>query len=219
MALRKFPSGACVLQLNTNRDEEIARVTSDMVIFVICCNSFCTGLKSSIVFLGQQKMSLQHELCACRENRPTVWTCKAGTRYCMQTLCYFAAMFKADKLDIFPKCFNLIPLLTIWTFFQKCILKSPKICVKKFILRNFFIVLFLQKMFYWMMVQNFINSFLFQLEDNGFLTPVKLSQLANVSVLLARERLYTTERLGLACRDESIEGLAFYPNRFLNEDL
>lgn len=32
MALRKFPSGACVLQLNTNRDEEIAKVTSDMVL-------------------------------------------------------------------------------------------------------------------------------------------------------------------------------------------
>ncbi|GBP75862.1 Vacuolar protein-sorting-associated protein 36 [Eumeta japonica] len=56
------------------------------------------------------------------------------------------------------------------------------------------------------------------LEANGFLTPVSLSQLANVSVLLARERLYTTERLGLACRDDSIEGLAFYPNLFLTRD-
>ncbi|XP_013175132.1 PREDICTED: vacuolar protein-sorting-associated protein 36 [Papilio xuthus] len=55
------------------------------------------------------------------------------------------------------------------------------------------------------------------LEENGTLTPVKLSQLANVSVLLARERLFTTERLGLACRDESIEGLAFYPNLFLTK--
>ncbi|CAH1635279.1 unnamed protein product [Spodoptera littoralis] len=55
------------------------------------------------------------------------------------------------------------------------------------------------------------------LEDNGYLTPVKLSQIANVSVLLARERLFTTERLGMACRDESIEGLAFYPNLFLRE--
>ncbi|XP_049864939.1 vacuolar protein-sorting-associated protein 36 [Pectinophora gossypiella] len=55
------------------------------------------------------------------------------------------------------------------------------------------------------------------LEENGFLTPVTLSQLANVSVLLARERLFTTERLGLACRDESIEGLAFYPNLFLTK--
>lgn len=55
------------------------------------------------------------------------------------------------------------------------------------------------------------------LEEKGFLTPVKLSQIANVSVLLARERLFTTERLGLACRDESIEGLAFYPNLFLKK--
>lgn len=55
------------------------------------------------------------------------------------------------------------------------------------------------------------------LEENGSLTPVKLSQIANMSVLLARERLFTTERLGMACRDESIEGLAFYPNLFLRE--
>ncbi|XP_050362464.1 vacuolar protein-sorting-associated protein 36 [Nymphalis io] len=55
------------------------------------------------------------------------------------------------------------------------------------------------------------------LEENRFLTPVKLSQIANVSVLLARERLFTTESLGLACRDESIEGLAFYPNLFLSK--
>lgn len=31
MSLRKFPSGACVLQLNSNRDEEIAKTTSDLV--------------------------------------------------------------------------------------------------------------------------------------------------------------------------------------------
>ncbi|CAG4941120.1 unnamed protein product [Colias eurytheme] len=55
------------------------------------------------------------------------------------------------------------------------------------------------------------------IEENGSLTPIKLSQIANVSVLLARERLFTTERLGMACRDESIEGLAFYPNLFLSK--
>ncbi|XP_022116027.2 vacuolar protein-sorting-associated protein 36 [Pieris rapae] len=55
------------------------------------------------------------------------------------------------------------------------------------------------------------------IEENGSLTPIKLSQIANLSVLLARERLFTTERLGLACRDESIEGLAFYPNLFLSK--
>ncbi|RVE52529.1 hypothetical protein evm_002923 [Chilo suppressalis] len=55
------------------------------------------------------------------------------------------------------------------------------------------------------------------LEENETLTPVKLSQIANVSVLLAREHLLITERLGMACRDESMEGLAFYPNLFLRE--
>lgn len=56
------------------------------------------------------------------------------------------------------------------------------------------------------------------IETNGSLTPEKLSQLANMSILLARERLFTTERLGLACRDESIESLAFYPNLFLTNE-
>lgn len=31
MSLRKFPSGACVLQLNGHRDEEVAKTTSEMV--------------------------------------------------------------------------------------------------------------------------------------------------------------------------------------------
>lgn len=31
MSLRKFPSGACVLQLNSQRDEEVARNTSQLV--------------------------------------------------------------------------------------------------------------------------------------------------------------------------------------------
>ncbi|CAG9091152.1 hypothetical protein JYU34_009598 [Plutella xylostella] len=53
------------------------------------------------------------------------------------------------------------------------------------------------------------------LDQHDVLTPEKLSQIANVSILLAREQLFTTERLGMACRDESIEGLAFYPNLFL----
>lgn len=64
---------------------------------------------------------------------------------------------------------------------------------------------------------SYITFYSFQLDENGSLTPEKLSQLANVSVLLARERLFATERLGMACRDESIEGLAFYPNMFLNK--
>lgn len=32
MTLRKFPSGACVLQLNSQRDEEVAKTTCELVI-------------------------------------------------------------------------------------------------------------------------------------------------------------------------------------------
>lgn len=34
MSLRKFPSGACVLQLNSHRDDEVAKTTSAMVCYL-----------------------------------------------------------------------------------------------------------------------------------------------------------------------------------------
>lgn len=43
----------------------------------------------------------------------------------------------------------------------------------------------------------------------------ELARLVGISLLLASERLLTAERLGKLCRDESIEGLRFYPNLFL----
>ena len=36
----------------------------------------------------------------------------------------------------------------------------------------------------------------------------------NVSVTLAKEMLLQAELRGLVCRDDSQEGLRFYPNRF-----
>jgi ESCRT-II complex subunit VPS36 len=58
----------------------------------------------------------------------------------------------------------------------------------------------------------------FQLEDRGSLTAEELAQALGISVLLAKERLLTTEKHGKACRDESIEGLRFYPNQFLQRE-
>lgn len=55
----------------------------------------------------------------------------------------------------------------------------------------------------------------FQLQDNGSLAAEELAQTLGISVLLAKERLLTAEKHGKACRDESIEGLRFYPNQFL----
>lgn len=52
-------------------------------------------------------------------------------------------------------------------------------------------------------------------EERKFLSVEDLARILNVSLSLARERLLTAERNGKICRDESIEGLYFYPNLFL----
>lgn len=46
MSLRKFPSGACVLQLNSHRDEEVAKTTSELVILLFI--GFCISNKHSL---------------------------------------------------------------------------------------------------------------------------------------------------------------------------
>ncbi|XP_012278337.1 vacuolar protein-sorting-associated protein 36 [Orussus abietinus] len=56
------------------------------------------------------------------------------------------------------------------------------------------------------------------LREKGSITAEELAQSAGISILLARERLAVTEKYGKACRDDSIEALRFYPNRFLEED-
>ena len=52
---------------------------------------------------------------------------------------------------------------------------------------------------------------------SGGLSAEELSRAAGISVVLARERLLAAEAAGAACRDDSVEGLRFYPNRFLLE--
>lgn len=59
---------------------------------------------------------------------------------------------------------------------------------------------------------------LFQLEEKGSLSSEELAQFLGISVVLAKERLKTAENYGKCCRDDSIEGLRFYPNWFLTKD-
>jgi len=61
--------------------------------------------------------------------------------------------------------------------------------------------------------QNLMN----QLESVGSFTPEEMSTNIGVSVILAKERLLSAESQGLLCRDDSVEGLRFYPNKFLAE--
>lgn len=55
------------------------------------------------------------------------------------------------------------------------------------------------------------------MKERGSIIAEQLAQELGISVILAKERLLTTEHYGLICRDESIEGLRFYPNLFLDK--
>lgn len=58
-----------------------------------------------------------------------------------------------------------------------------------------------------------------EVENAKCLSVEQLARILNISLLLAQERLLTAERAGKVCRDDSIEGLSFYPNRFLQNIL
>lgn len=53
--------------------------------------------------------------------------------------------------------------------------------------------------------------------ENSSLTAQELSNLVGVAIMLATERLLLTEAAGKACRDDSVEGLRFYPNKFIDQ--
>jgi ESCRT-II complex subunit VPS36 len=51
--------------------------------------------------------------------------------------------------------------------------------------------------------------------DKGSMSIEECARDKHISVLLAHERFLIAERAGKVCRDESVEGLRFYPNLFL----
>jgi len=61
------------------------------------------------------------------------------------------------------------------------------------------------------------QSLVNQVESLGSLTAEELSRESGVSMILARERLLAAEAEGLLARDDSVQGLRFYTNRFLVE--
>lgn len=52
-------------------------------------------------------------------------------------------------------------------------------------------------------------------EQNKSMSADELSSKLGISVVLAKERLLLSERYGCLCRDDSVEGLRFYPNLFV----
>ncbi|KAJ3589179.1 hypothetical protein NHX12_010027 [Muraenolepis orangiensis] len=62
--------------------------------------------------------------------------------------------------------------------------------------------------------EEMIASALDSVTDKGSLTAAEFGKLLGLSVLLSRERLLLAEKMGHLCRDDSVEGLRFYPNLF-----
>ncbi|XP_027203953.2 vacuolar protein sorting 36 [Dermatophagoides pteronyssinus] len=63
--------------------------------------------------------------------------------------------------------------------------------------------------------QNYINNQIVDMFDqHENLTPQEFAIKVDISVALARQRLIESEKFGIVCRDESIQGLRFYPNKF-----
>ncbi|XP_025830843.1 vacuolar protein-sorting-associated protein 36 [Agrilus planipennis] len=65
--------------------------------------------------------------------------------------------------------------------------------------------------------EHVVNNTLELIEEKGSLSAEELAKLLGISVMLAKERLLTCEEYGVACRDDCIEGLRFYPNLFLKD--
>uniref|UniRef100_A0A3Q1JMZ9 Vacuolar protein-sorting-associated protein 36 n=1 Tax=Anabas testudineus TaxID=64144 RepID=A0A3Q1JMZ9_ANATE len=62
--------------------------------------------------------------------------------------------------------------------------------------------------------EEMIASALDNVSDKGSLTAEEFAKLLGLSVLLSKERLLLAEKMGHLCRDDSVEGLRFYPNLF-----
>ncbi|VEL10302.1 unnamed protein product [Protopolystoma xenopodis] len=56
------------------------------------------------------------------------------------------------------------------------------------------------------------------LKEKESLSAWELARLSNIAPLLAKERLLAAEQAALACRDDSEQGLRFYPNLFATRD-
>ncbi|KAM9782068.1 vacuolar protein-sorting-associated protein 36-like [Syngnathus typhle] len=62
--------------------------------------------------------------------------------------------------------------------------------------------------------EEMIASALDNVTEKGSLTAEEFAKLVGLSVLLSKERLLLAEKMGHLCRDDSVEGLRFYPNTF-----
>lgn len=57
-----------------------------------------------------------------------------------------------------------------------------------------------------------------EVKEAGSMSVEECARMKAISVLLAHERFLIAERAGKVCRDESVEGLRFYPNLFIETE-
>ncbi|XP_008166261.2 vacuolar protein-sorting-associated protein 36 isoform X2 [Chrysemys picta bellii] len=65
--------------------------------------------------------------------------------------------------------------------------------------------------------EEMVASALETVSEKGSLTAEEFAKLVGMSVLLAKERLLLAEKMDHLCRDDSVEGLRFYPNLFMTQ--
>ncbi|VDM63081.1 unnamed protein product [Angiostrongylus costaricensis] len=64
-------------------------------------------------------------------------------------------------------------------------------------------------------IESMVESTADFVKMNGSATANELAASRGITVILAKERLLAAEEQAVLCRDDSMEGLKFYPNRFL----
>lgn len=62
--------------------------------------------------------------------------------------------------------------------------------------------------------EQMIDSTVGTIEEQGPLSSEELGRLLGIAITLSKERLLLSEKAGKLCRDDSVEGLRFYINRF-----
>uniref|UniRef100_A0A673HKP0 Vacuolar protein-sorting-associated protein 36 n=1 Tax=Sinocyclocheilus rhinocerous TaxID=307959 RepID=A0A673HKP0_9TELE len=102
-------------------------------------------------------------------------------------------------------------ILFAWPTFNACkMLESLKLPLRLRVFDSGVMVVQLQSH----SEEEMIASALDNVSDKGSLTAEEFAKLLGLSVLLAKERLLLAEKMGHLCRDDSVEGLRFYPNLF-----
>ncbi|GMS89118.1 hypothetical protein PENTCL1PPCAC_11293, partial [Pristionchus entomophagus] len=64
-------------------------------------------------------------------------------------------------------------------------------------------------------VESSIGDTVSTVEGSGSLTAAQLSSVKGITVVLAKERLLAAESAGKLCRDDTLEGLSFFTNKFI----